>query len=217
MKVICVGGGLAGFTSSTHAETPSNLQQLLQPGEHVVLVCHGPPYVMLSGPEPQLAPELSNYTIQAVVLTHRAEATSSSELKDLKDDLGSQCRRVLGLTQGWDRIAAATRSEILDFAASNDRVPRNLEVQALLGYDSPLTRLSMRVALEIALRELDSPLGLHVSGVTMTPAELLAPALEIARTEQSFSEMAAGLENAVSSDPKTLRESVSEALDQLRY
>lgn len=216
MKVICVGGGLAGFTSSNHAKTPANLKQLLQPGERVVLVCHGPPYVMLGGPEPELAPELKNYTIHAVVLTHRADATSPSELKDLKDDLGNQCRRVLGLTQGWDKIAAAARAQVLDFATSDDNVPDSLQVQVLLGYHSPVTRLSMRVALEIALRELENPSGLQIQGATMTPAELLAPALAIARTESSLNDLATGLEQVVNSERKVVSDFVSDALNQLR-
>lgn len=216
MKVICVGGGLAGFNSSNHAKTPANLKQLLQPGEQVVLVCHGPPYVMLGGPEPELAPELKNYAIHTVVLTHRADATSPSELKDLKDDLSNQCQRVLGLSQGWDKIAPATRAEILDFAISDDDAPRSLEVQVLLGYHSPLTRLSMRVALEIALRELENPSVLHIPETKMTPAQLLAPALAIARTESSLNDLATSLEQVVKSDRTVVSEFISEILNQLR-
>jgi hypothetical protein len=168
---------------------------------------------MLSGPEPELAPELKNYTIHAVILTHRADATSPSELKDLKDDLSTQCQRVLGLTQGWDKITATARAQIIDFAISNDDVPGSLQVQVLLGYHSPLTRLSMRVALEIVL---ESPSALQIPEATMTPAQLLAPALAIARTESSLNDLATGLEKAVNADPKVLSEVVSEALNQLR-
>lgn len=216
MKTICVGGGLAGFTSASHARSPYNLKEMIQPDEPVVLVCHGPPYVMLSDPEPQLPAEMLGYKIHAVVLTHRADPASASELHDLKTDLADHCQRVFGLTRGWDKIESATRARILKFAGSEDTVPQDPEVQALLGYHSPLTRLAMRVSLEIALRELESGAKLHTPGGDMLPALLLAPALTIGESEPSLNAMALRIRSGLDSGSEALGDHVRQALTQFR-
>jgi hypothetical protein len=216
MKAICVGGGLAGFTTASHAKSPYSLKGMIEPDEPVVLVCHGPPYVMLGETEPEILPEMLEYRIHAVVLTHRADPASPAELHDLKHDLVNHCQRVFGLARGWDKIEPRTRERVLQFASSEETMPQDPEVQTLLGYHSPLTRLAMRVSLEIALRELDSGSRLRTPGANMSLALLLAPAISIGESEPTLNAMTDRLKSGLNSGREALSEFVSQALSQLR-
>ena len=182
MKVICLGGELAGFSPDSHAYAPSDLEDRINDGERIVLVCHGASlYVQLSDQEVQLSAELLKYHLHAVVLTHRADAASSTQVNELKKDLAQQCQRVFGLTRGWNTINAAQRARVIEFLESEELSPQDSEVQALLGYDSPVAKLALRVALEIALRELEGSRLPRSSVAEMSTAMLLSPALAIAQ------------------------------------
>lgn len=218
MRAVCLGGDLDGFASKNHAEGPYDLSTVISPGERVILVCHGAPYAKSSEPgtESVISPELQKYEIHALIIAHRAEPASPIELSRVRNDLRPKCERIFGLTLGWDKIRPPSRDRILKFASSEDPVPQDPEVQALLGYDSPLTRLAMRVSLEIALRELESGSKLHTPGGDMTPALLLAPALTIGEGEPSLNAMALSIRSGLDSDSEALGEVVSHALTQLR-
>ena len=216
MRSICLGGELSGFTGESHADGTLDLSRVVQEGERIVLVCHGAPYVRSSASETVLSPELLKYKIHGVILTHRAESAAPGELDDFKKDIRAQCQRVFGLTRGWEKLDASMRARLLDFVTSEDTFPADAEIQSLIGYDSPRTKLALRVALEIAFRELESGLRSPLPAADLSTAVLLSPALAIAQQEPSLNQTMAGIRSALNSDRTALREQVSRALDQLR-
>lgn len=218
MKAVCLGGDLDGFAGKNHAEGPYDLSAVISPGERVILVCHGAPYAKSSEPgvESVISPELRKYEIHALLIAHRADPASPIELNRVRHDLRPQCGRVFGLARGWDKIQPPTRERILEFAASDDALPHDAEVQALLGYDSVLTRLTMRVALEIALRELESSASMRSKAKTVSREVLLAPAFTIGESEPSLNDIAVRVKAGLNSESETLSELVSQALTGLR-
>ncbi|HMG73258.1 MAG TPA: hypothetical protein VK582_07125 [Pyrinomonadaceae bacterium] len=216
MRSICLGGELSGFTGESHADGTLDLSRVAKEGERIVLVCHGAPYVMSAASETVLSPDLLKYKIQAVILTHRAEAAAPGELEDFKKDIRVQCQRVFGLTRGWEKLDASLRARLLEFVTSEDAFPADAEIQSLIGYDSPRARLALRVALEIAFRELESGLKSPIPAADLSNSVLLSPALTIAQQEPSLNQTMAGIRGALSSNRPVLREQVSRALDQLR-
>jgi hypothetical protein len=218
MRAVCLGGDLDGFAGKNHAEGPYDLSTVISQGERVILVCHGAPYAKSSEPgtESVISPELQKYHIHALLIAHRAEPASPIELSRVRNDLRPKCERIFGLTLGWDKIRPPTRDRILEFAGSEDATPQDPEVQGLLGYHSPLTRLAMRVGLEIALRELEGGSRLATPGADMPPAVLLAPALTIGESEPSLNAMALRIKSGLGSGREALGELVSQALTQFR-
>lgn len=212
MKVICLGGSLAGFTPESNAASAADLKRLAQPGERIVLVCHGAPYDYTS----TLFPEIKEYDLCAVVLTHRRDATSPVQLDDLQKDLKPHCRRVFGLTRGWNNLSEEEHEKVFAFLTDNDLAPADADLQILFGTDSPVSRLAFRVALEIALRELEGRRSSRNTGMQLNAERLLSPAIALAQHDAELAPTADALRKALTSDNKTLREQVRNALASLQ-
>ena len=212
MKVICLGGALAGFTPDSNAASAADLKRLAQPGERIVLVCHGAPYDDTS----TLFPEIKEYDLCAVVLTHRRDATSPVQLEELQKDLRLQCRRVFGLTRGWNNLSEEERERVRAFLLGNDLAPADADLQVLFGMDSPVSKLAFRVALEIALRELEGRRSSRNTGMQSNAERLLSPAFALAQQDAELAPTADALRKALTSDNKTLREQLRNALASLQ-
>jgi len=212
MKVICLGGSLAGFTQDSNAASAGDLKELAQPGERIVLVCHGAPYDHTS----TLFPEIKEYDLCAVVLTHRRDATSPEQLEVLQKDLRLQCRRVFGLTRGWNNLSDEEHEKVLAFLTCDDLAPADPDLQTLFGMDSPVSKLAFRVALEIALRELEGRRSSRNTGVPLNTERLLSPAIALAQHDADLAPTADALRKALTSDHKTLREQLRNALASIK-
>jgi hypothetical protein len=217
MKTVCLGGDLKGFASDHLAPSVADLEDVAQKTETVVLVCHGSsPYRRISETEVAIDPELLSYDLHAVALTHRGHSASAAQLAELKKDLAPNCQRVFGLTRGWDTLEAGQRAAVISFLESNETAPADPDVQALLGYDSPVSRLALRVALEIALRELEGGIRQKAPAAEISANALLSPALTVAEQEPSLTQVVSGIREALSSDQESLQKLVSRALLELR-
>lgn len=214
MKTICVGGELAGFFGPTHV---FKLTSRVNQDEPLVLICHGLSiYERESDVSFTLSPLINNYNLQAIAIAHRGDSASPSELEQLRKDLGDRCQRIFGLTRGWDNLKDSQRRLIIDFLESSELAPSHPEVQKLLGFDSPVSRLALRFALEIALRELDGTTPTKRPGNALPLETLLAPALALAQQEPSLAPSVTGISNALAADRKRLPQEITQALSELR-
>jgi hypothetical protein len=217
MKTICVGGDLAGFPEESHVFKATGLATLVADHDPVVLVCHGLSiYERESDVSFKISPALSNYHLQAVAIAHRDHGAASSELEQVRKDLGNQCKRVFGLTRGWEGLKDSQRDLIIEFLESSESAPSSPEVQKLLGFDSPVSRLALRVALEIALREFGGEAPGKRLGNALPVETLLAPVLAIAEQEPSLAHEVSRISQALATDRKSLRHEITQALSELR-
>jgi hypothetical protein len=217
MKLICLGGILIGFTRASNAAQTKELKAMVEDNESVVLVCHGAPYE--SGDQNQtgsLPSALLELDLHALLLAHRDHGRSIPQLNELQKQLAPTCKRVFGMTRGWDTIDAGQRAKVISFLESNESAPADSDVQTLLGYDSPVSRLALRVALEIALRDLEGGIPQTALATELSANALLAPALLVAEQEPALTEVVTGIREALASDPESLQKQVSRALVELR-
>ena len=212
MKVICLGGALAGFNRDSNAASAGDLKRLAQPGERIVLLCHGAPYDHTS----TLFPEIKEYELSAVVLTHRNDATSPLQLEELQKDLRLICRRVFGLTRGWNTLTEEEHEKVIAFLIRDDLAPADADLQALFGMDSPVSKLAFRVALEIALRELEARRSSRNTGMQLNAERLLSPAIAVAQHDAELAPTADELRKALTSDTKALRDHLRTVLASLK-
>jgi hypothetical protein len=182
-------------------------------GEPVVVVSHGYP---AETPDFGVSPELLEIDLHAMLLTQRFDQAAGEEVSHLKQKLAPRCRRVYGLTLGWNNLDAADmegRAKILNFLRSDDDYPSDLDVQRWLGLNAPMARLVLRFALELAHEALaDAP-----SGAARPPQvrALLAPALSVAQQEESLADTIDGIRRALDGDRQRLRDEVVRALAAL--
>jgi hypothetical protein len=219
MKTICVGGDLAGFTKETHVYKPVGLANLVSKDEPVVLVCHGLSiYERESDSDVslRLLPETREYNLHAIAIAHRDHGAGSFELDQVRKDLGNKCNKMFGLTRGWENLKDSQRDLIISFLESTDMAPSQPEVQKLLGFDSPVSRLALRVALEIALRELDGDAPTKRPGSALPLETLLGPVLALAQQEPSLASSVSGISRALTADRKCLPQEITQALSELR-
>lgn len=196
MKVICLGGGLAGFPQEDILDIASQLKQKVADDEQVVIVTHNVPYEQDSNfpddPEKTvLAPDLFKHNLQAVLITHRSEKAAPEEIERLRRDLSEKCHRVFGLAGGWNHLKDDIREKIIDFLKSDAEVPADTDVQMLLGFDAPVAKLALRATLEIALRELKT--GKPERDIE----QILKPAFQVAEQEASLAHTVSGIKNAL--------------------
>jgi hypothetical protein len=189
--------------------------------EKVVIVCHGMPEdVNRETDELEIYPQLLALNLQAVLLAQRGSSADAKQQRQLTAFLSNKCKRVFGLTVGWDSDALNKenlRAGILDFLKCDEDVPSNAEVQKVLGFALPITRLALRIALEITVREFekDKPENSNANEARLRIQNLLAPALTIARRESSLNQLAVRIE-ASFGDRARLHEEMMSALSWLR-
>jgi hypothetical protein len=215
MKVICLGGGLTGFPQEDIIAIASQLKQKVAGDEKVVIVTHNVPYeqdpAFPDDPEKTvLAPALFKHDLQAVLITHRAEAASASEMKILRRDFGEKCRRVFGLSRGWNHLKDDIREKILAFLKSDAGIPVDTDVQMLLGFDAPVAKLALRATLEIALRKIKA------SDPKIDIKQILKPAFRVVEQEPSLAHSVDGIKKALDGNSDQLYEEIVKALAPLR-
>jgi hypothetical protein len=152
--------------------------------------------------------------LHAFLLVQSGNAASSGEFDYLKKRLAEKCLRTFRMVKGWDSQSAHWK-KIIGFLESPDVAPTNPEIQKLLGFDSPVSRLALRVALEIALRELNGQLPKR-PGSPLPVETLLAPALALAEQEPSLAPSVTGISRALATDRKSLPQEITQALSGLR-
>lgn len=211
MKIICLFGELRGFSRDSVAESTEELLKMTG-GEQVVVVSHGLPTAN-SGEKVDPLLLRQDLHLHAFLLAQTGSSVSPMELEYLQQKLAQKCTRTFGMVRGWNSIPVDQRTKILDFLQSSETVPSDPNVQSLLGFDSPVLRLALRVALEIALRELS---GETSHQPAMTPENLLSPAITLARREPSLSSTVIGITRALESDHKRLPHEISLALTELQ-
>ena len=214
MKTICIGGDLTGL-SENHVYQASDLEDPVDNKEPLVLVCHGLSiYDRAANDSFVISPVLSYHNLHAVVIAHRDNGAIASELDQVQNDLGGQCKRIFGLTRGWETLSDTQRDLVIGFLESSENAPSNPEVQKLLGFDSPVSRLALRVALEIALRELNGQAPKR-PGNPLAVDTLLAPVLALAEQEPSLAPNVSGISRALATDRKNLPQEITQALSNL--
>jgi hypothetical protein len=211
MKTICLFGDFRGFPNDAVAESTEEL--LKKAGdEEVVVISHGMPTGNANETvDPLLlTPDLH---LHAFLLAQSGSPASLTDLEYLKDKLARACPRTFGMVRGWNSTQSEHRAKIINFLQSFETAPSDPDVQSLLGFDSPVARLALRVALEIALRELS---GGTSTRHNLNLETLLSPAIRLAEQEPALAASLTGVSRALESDRKSLPHEISLALAELR-
>jgi hypothetical protein len=219
MKVICLGGDLIGLDPVV--AKVADLEEYAAADERLVLVCHGLPTEKVKDKETGkdyngFSPALLDFNLHAVVLAHRDHAPAPEHLGELREHVGTKCPRTFAMTRGWDTLDPDTRRKLIEFLKSDEADPAEEGVRVLLGGDSPVAKLALRVALEIAQEELGGMKGRGGGRAAPGLKALFAPAFDVARREAALADAVGGIATALASGGKErLREEVARALNAL--
>jgi hypothetical protein len=143
--------------------------------------------------------QLSKYNFHKFLVVHSGTPASEEDVSQIKSFLKEEERsRVFSLTTGWNKLAPKCKADIVDFLKSDKLDPENDELRRLLGFDTPVRKLALLLALEIVKDELSIARSKQTQNANQASIEvLLSPALQLARDVEQWRQIVEPVKQAM--------------------